>query len=77
MDEINNYKWPNELTTLLERSNTGYVNNDEMMRDQAGLEDEPGTNSHWLLSGEAGEAAAAVEAGDASLGYSSEIWVAG
>ena len=32
MDEINNYKRPNELTTLLERSNTVYVNNDEMMR---------------------------------------------
>ena len=46
-------------------------------RDQAGPGDEPGTNSHWLLGGEAGEAAEAVEAGDASLGYSSEIWVAG
>ena len=34
-------------------------------------------NSHWLLGGEVGEAAEAVEAGDASLGYSSEIWVAG
>ena len=32
MDEMNNYKRPNELTTLLEWSNTGYVNNDEMMR---------------------------------------------
>ena len=31
MGEINNYKRPNELTTLLERSNTGYVGNDEMM----------------------------------------------
>ena len=29
---MNNYKWPNELTTLLERSNTGYVNSDEMMQ---------------------------------------------
>ena len=32
MGEINNYKQPKELTTLLERSNTGYVSNDEMMR---------------------------------------------
>ena len=32
MGEINNYKPPNELTTLLERSNTGYVGNDEMIR---------------------------------------------
>ena len=30
--KIDNYKRPNELTTLLERSNTGYVNGDEMMR---------------------------------------------
>ena len=32
MGEINNYKPPNTLTTLLERSNTSYVDNDEMMR---------------------------------------------
>ena len=32
MGEINNYKRPNELTTLLGRSNTVYVDNDEMMR---------------------------------------------
>ena len=31
MGEINNYKWPNKLTTLLERFNTGYVSNDGMM----------------------------------------------
>ena len=30
--KINNYKRPNELSTLLERSNTGYGNSDEMMR---------------------------------------------
>ena len=32
LDEINNYKRPNVLTALLERTNTGYVNNAEMMR---------------------------------------------
>ena len=30
--KINNYKRPSELTTLLERSNTGYMNSDEMMQ---------------------------------------------
>ena len=39
-------------------------------QDQAGPGDEPETNSHWLLVWEA------VEAEDASLGYSSDIWVA-
>ena len=34
-------------------------------------------NCDWLLSGEAVDAAEAGEAGDASLGYSSPIWVAG
>ena len=30
--KIDNYKQLNELTTLFERYNTGYVNGDEMMR---------------------------------------------
>ena len=34
-------------------------------------------NHDWLLGGEAVEAAKAGEAGDALLGYSSRIWVAG
>ena len=34
-------------------------------------------NYDWLLGGEAVDAAEAGEAGDASLGYSSCIWVAG
>ena len=34
-------------------------------------------NCDWLLGGEAVDAADAGEAGDASLGYSSRIWVAG
>ena len=34
-------------------------------------------NCDWLLSGEAVDAAEAGEAGDASLGHSSRIWVAG
>ena len=34
-------------------------------------------NYDWLLGGEAVDAAEAGEAGDASLGYSSRIWVAG
>ena len=34
-------------------------------------------NCDWLLSGEAVDSAEAGEAGDASLGYSSHIWVAG
>ena len=34
-------------------------------------------NYDWLLGGEAVDAADAGEAGDASLGYSSCIWVAG
>ena len=34
-------------------------------------------NYDWLLGGEAVDAADAGEAGDASLGYSSRIWVAG
>ena len=34
-------------------------------------------NCDWLLGGEAVDAAGTREAGDASLGYSSLIWVAG
>ena len=34
-------------------------------------------NYDWLLGGKAMDAADAGEAGDASLGYSSRIWVAG
>ena len=34
-------------------------------------------NCDWLLGGEAVDAADAGEAGDASLGYSLHIWVAG
>ena len=34
-------------------------------------------NYDWLLGGEAVDAADAGEAGDASLGYFSRIWVAG
>ena len=46
-------------------------------RVQPGPGDQAVLNCDWLLSGEAVDAAEAGEAGDASLGYSSRMWVAG
>ena len=46
-------------------------------RVQRGPGDQAVLNYDWLLGGEAMDAADAGEAGDASLGYSSRIWVAG
>ena len=46
-------------------------------RVQSGPGDQAVLNCDWLLGREAVDAADAREAGDASLGYSSCIWVAG
>ena len=46
-------------------------------QDQLGSRDRPGTNSHWLLGGDAVDAVDAGEAGDASLASGSSPWVGG
>ena len=46
-------------------------------QDQLDSRDRPGTNSYWLLGGDAVDAVEAEEAGDASLASASSPWVGG
>ena len=46
-------------------------------QDQLGSRLRPGTNSYWLLGGDAVDAVEAGEVGDASLASASSSWVGG